>query len=69
MYQDILFTKVFTVYCRDITVSQPTVKLIQSLLVLDPQTRLTASATAERVEEIIRRGETFLVDSDLQVHQ
>jgi len=51
----------------ELTVSQPTIKLIQSLLVLDPQTRLTATATVERLEGIIRAGETFLVDSDLQV--
>jgi serine/threonine-protein kinase 40 len=32
----------------EFTVSQPTVKLIQSLLVLDPKRRLTASASVER---------------------
>lgn len=47
--------------------SQPTVKLIQSLLVLDPQARLTASETLNKLEEIVRAGEAFLVDSDLQV--
>ncbi|XP_035701532.1 serine/threonine-protein kinase 40 isoform X2 [Folsomia candida] len=49
------------------TVSQPTVKLIQSLLVLDPHARLTASKTLARLDEIIRAGEAFLVDSNLQV--
>lgn len=51
----------------EFNVSQPTVKLIQSLLVLDPKARLTASATLEKLEEIIRAGEAFLIDSDFQV--
>lgn len=49
--------------------SQPTVKLIQSLLVLDPHARLTASKTLARLDEIIRAGEAFLVDSNLQVKE
>jgi len=48
-------------------VSQPTIKLIQALLVLDPTKRLTAIDTLARVKDIIHTETSFLVDSDSQV--
>lgn len=54
-------------HVREFNVSQPTIKLIQSLLVLDPSARLTASETLARLKEIMKAGGGFMVDSDLQV--
>ncbi|CAL8141939.1 unnamed protein product [Orchesella dallaii] len=51
----------------DINVSKKTVELIQSLLVLDPKKRLTASQVLKDVREIIRAEESLMSDSDLQV--
>ena len=49
----------------DFATSHPTVQLIQSLLVRDPQKRPTAQETLENLEDLIRFG-GFLEDTDLQ---
>jgi len=55
------------VNCREYVVSKKTQALIQSLLVLDPKARLTASQVLDSLRDIIRLEESLLVDSDLQV--
>jgi len=48
-------------------VSHNTVKLLQSLLVLDPSKRLTSEETLSKLRTIIRLEESLLADSDVQV--
>lgn len=47
--------------------SSMTVHLIQSLLVLDPNKRLTASQALERTRNIIAAEQSLMFDADLQV--
>lgn len=49
------------------TVSSKTVELIQSLLVLDPKKRLTASQALEKARNIIAAEQSLMFDTDLQV--
>ncbi|OXA37054.1 Serine/threonine-protein kinase 40 [Folsomia candida] len=51
----------------DVIVTEPTVKIIRSLLLLDPQKRLTARKTLVLLKEIIHKEEILLSDVNLQV--
>lgn len=48
-------------------VSDKTIELIKSLLVLDPKKRLTASETLLKVKSVIADEQSLMTDSDLQV--